>query len=286
MINVQNPNLVDKVCLHSYIYDRIEDPLKTLNSFFDYQDLQAHLKKLEQWHEVVVSNGYFEINTQSNPLYDHKMICNLVNAIYLLRETGNDQVNLIKNLSEKEQEKYLNHECLNFDFYVKHLNTSEMIDPFLGLEKVFEYFTLQSYHEQLYEWLNIGLSPNVVIDDSILAETFYKNLCILIECSWLIYQRNLNTNIEYKTSSLIQKEVVEFESDEEIPSHVLAEFKKFLTVVPADRLNRGLRKMLIDYLFYNLNGLPTDFEELLSDFYWLTDLLDEIQGKTLDPKFV
>ena len=285
MINVQNPNLVDKICLHSYIYDRIENPMEMLNAFFDYQDLQSHLKKLAQWHEVVISGGYFEINTQNNPLYDHKMICNLVNAMYLLCEIGNEQVNLIKNFSEKEQERYLNHECLNFDIYVKHLNTSEMIDPFIGLEKVFERFTLQSYHEQLYEWLNVGLSPNVMIEDSILADTLFKNLCILIECSWLIYQRNLSAN-EHVTSPIAEKEVVTVENDEDIPSHILAEFKKFLTVVPADRLNRGLRKMLIDYLFYNLNGLPTDFEELLSDFYWLTDLLDEIQGKTLDPKFV
>jgi hypothetical protein len=286
MINVQNPNLMDKVCLQSYIYGPIREPMAMLKDFFSYQDLQAHLKKLKQWRNVVANHSYFEISTEINPLYEHKMMCNLLNAAYLLHESTAEQERQANELSTKEQDKLLNHECLNANFYPKHLNTSELIDPYLGIEKVFEYFTLQYYHEQLYEWLNIGFSPNVQLEDEAVLESVYRNLCILIESCWLIDRRNAEESL-VTAARPAKAAVMEEESDESesIPPHVLAEFKKFLTVVPPDRLNRGLRKMLVDYLFYNIEGLPTDFEELLSDFYWLTDLLDEIHGKTLDPKF-
>ena len=64
-----------------------------------------------------------------------------------------------------------------------------LIDPYLGLEKVFEYFTLPQYLEHLYEWLNASLSPNVKIEDQQLVTTIYRNLQILIESAWLIYSR-------------------------------------------------------------------------------------------------
>lgn len=66
-----------------------------------------------------------------------------------------------------------------------------------------------------------------------------------------------------------------------IPEPVLKSFQTFLDTVPAHRLNKGLRKLLVDYLFYNLQGLPTDFEELLGDFYWLTHFLDELHEAEL-----
>ncbi|MFD0939948.1 hypothetical protein [Pedobacter boryungensis] len=65
----------------------------------------------------------------------------------------------------------------------------------------------------------------------------------------------------------------------EISENILHEFKVFIKTVPAKRLNRNLRKMLADYLFYNMDALPIDFKDLLTDLYWLHELLDEIEGK-------
>lgn len=69
--------------------------------------------------------------------------------------------------------------------------------------------------------------------------------------------------------------------DNEIPAHILAEFSVFLKEVPAERLNKGLRKLLFDYLFFNMDNLPIDFKEILTDLYWLHELLDEIQQERL-----
>lgn len=69
----------------------------------------------------------------------------------------------------------------------------------------------------------------------------------------------------------------------EIPEEVLYEFKVFLKQVPVNRLNKGLRKMLIDYLFYNIDdGLPLDFKDLLTDLYWLYELLDHLPNKEME----
>lgn len=67
-----------------------------------------------------------------------------------------------------------------------------------------------------------------------------------------------------------------------IAAPILESLQTFLETVPAYRLNKGLRKMLIDYLFYNIEALPVDFEELLGDFYWLTNFLDKIHEEGLN----
>jgi hypothetical protein len=289
MINVPNSNLMDKICLSSFIYDQIENPIETLKSFFDYKDLQSHLKYLKQWRNVVETNAYFEIDTLNSPLFEHKMICNLINAAYLFSQTADEQIGKLRNLSAKEQEKYLNHECLSVNFYAKHLSTTELIDPFEGLKNFFETNPIQFYHQQLYEWLNIGLSPNVVITDQITTDCVYKNLRKLIECCWLIYNREREMLVDLATESstrLNAEQNLKSVEEEQINEVALSSFKQFLAIVPPNRLNSGLRKMLIDYLFYNIDGLPIDFEELLTDFYWLTSFLDDIQGKEVDPKFM
>jgi hypothetical protein len=74
-------------------------------------------------------------------------------------------------------------------------------------------------------------------------------------------------------------------ADTEISENILNEFKTFIKTVPANRLNKNLRKILSDYLFYNMDALPIDFKDLLTDLYWLHELLDEIQGKEIDLKF-
>lgn len=282
MINVPNSQLLGQICLDNFIYDPIGNPMETFKSFFGYQDLQGHLRKLKQWKNTMITYDYLEVNTLYNPLYDHKMMCNLLNAAWLLVQSPLPEKSL-KDLSAKEQEIFLNRECLKTDFYAKHLSTVELIDPYLGIKNFYGCFTLQESHQQLYEWLNTVLSPNVMLDEEIVV-LFYKNFRRLMECCWLIFKRN--EAIDLGGEDLPTEQRSETKAEGQPSDAVLSTFKQFLSVVPAQRLNRGLRKMLVDYLFYNINGLPADFEETLADFYWLTDLLDEIQGKTVDPQFM
>lgn len=281
MINVPNTELTGQIAHDSFIYDHVNDPIEFLSDFFGRHDLQTHLKKMKRWKMVVTSNAYFEINTLFNPLHDHKMMCNLINVAWTMLITAPVKGEL-ENLDKRAQELFLNKECLGVPFYPSHLSTAELIDPYLGIHDFFESFTLPDAHQQLYKWLNIGMSPNVCIENEDCAQTFYKKIRKLISSCWLILHRTIPT-----FSTLMQdgEPLFNEQPETEISEQVLDHFKQFLTVVPPKRLNRNLRKMLIDYLFYNINGLPTDFEEALNDFYWLTALLDEIEGKDVDLKY-
>lgn len=284
MIKQQTPNLMGNICLQSFIYDHIEDPLTVLNSFFDYRNLTEHLNHLNQWKQLVETNAYAEINTMNNPLYDHKMMVNLLNAAFIIYQTK-DATGWKR--KETEEDIFMEAARLNEGFDLGYLDVSMLIEPYLGIAKVFEYFTLQQYHEQLYEWLNVSLSPNVRIENADLVATIYRNLQLLIESAWLICdQQKLDHHLCEDRPAIKLEQYYAETGEREIPEHVMKNFRKFLDLVPAERLNRSLRKMLMDYLFYNQSGLPNDFEELLTDLYWLTDLLDEIQGKTVDTKFM
>jgi hypothetical protein len=209
-------------------------------------------------------------------------MCNLVNAAWLLVQ-DTSLVSQIKDLSAVERAVYLDNELLASSCYPEHLNDDELIDPYLGIINFYEIYTLPETHCILYEWLNKAFSPNLSVEDLERSKAFYSNFRKLIECCWLIQHRHLVCKLtkEHPEGDMESQSV-----DEIIPTHVLNNFKQFLSVVPAERLNRNLRKMLLDYLQYNINGLPIDFEELLADFYWLTELLDEIHGKRVDEKFL
>jgi hypothetical protein len=282
MINVPNAKLLGQMCLDNFVYDPIENELATFAAFFSNHDLQSKRKSLKRWKAVVTSNDYFEINTLSNPLYEHKMMCNLVNAAWLLVQ-DTSLTSEIKNLEAVEQAVYLDGECFAASCYPEHLSSDELIDPYLGIINFFEVYTLPEAHHILYEWLNKAFSPNLSVEDLPQSKAFYTNFRKLIECCWLIQHRNSACERvnEFRNEELFAEATADL-----IPDQLLDNFKQFLSVVPAARLNRNLRKMLLDYLQYNINGLPVDFEELLADFYWLTELLDDIEGKRVDEKFL
>lgn len=49
-----------------------------------------------------------------------------------------------------------------------------------------------------------------------------------------------------------------------------------LNITNNDRLNNSLRRMLVEFLLYNKNGLPTDFEQIIEDFDVLSEFLHKI----------
>ncbi len=66
------------------------------------------------------------------------------------------------------------------------------------------------------------------------------------------------------------------------------EFVTFVEYAPAARLSRNLRKMFMDYLAAQHVGLPVEFDDMLSDLYWLFHLLDVLEdelGKRFEQGF-
>lgn len=281
MINVPNTKLFGQMCLDNFIYDPIEGELESLVAFFTRGDLDTHRQVLDRWKAVVTSSDYFEINTVNNPLHEHKMMCNLANTAWLISQNPFLKSKLV-DLDERELAAKLDFECLTASCFPDHLDNLERIDPYKGIKLFFENYSLQTCHQILYEWLNLALSPNSQADSESATLKFYDSFLKLIECCWLIQSREVGNRPSNQPNCKVEDQA---ECLENIPENLMHSFRQFLATVPADRLNRGLRKMLIDYLQYNINGLPVDFEELLADLYWLTELLDEIQGKQVDEKF-
>lgn len=53
-------------------------------------------------------------------------------------------------------------------------------------------------------------------------------------------------------------------------------FEQFTEYVPAARLSRNLRDLLLLYLALDEDGLPESFEEFPADFYFLLQFMDAI----------
>lgn len=82
--------------------------------------------------------------------------------------------------------------------------------------------------------------------------------------------------IEPMDEALLSEAERAFALSTQITTPILTGLQTLLETVPAYRLNKLLRKLLIDYLLFNIEALPIDFEELLGDFYWLTNFLDKV----------
>jgi hypothetical protein len=57
-------------------------------------------------------------------------------------------------------------------------------------------------------------------------------------------------------------------------------FLKFLQDVPAKRLGRNLRKILVRYLIHEHEALPVEFGDFLTDLDILFGLLDAVEGES------
>jgi hypothetical protein len=84
---------------------------------------------------------------------------------------------------------------------------------------------------------------------------------------------------DFDENDFMEQLVKELNRDAKHPINkkLLERFRVFIDVVPPERLNRNLRKMMVDYLHsHKKDGLPEDFDKYLSDLSQLTNLLDSI----------
>ena len=96
---------------------------------------------------------------------------------------------------------------------------------------------------------------------------------------------HFNFNKEDKSFSFHEEGKQQIENKEGKPKHIMEEFKYFMILVPPARLNRNLRKLLVDYLYHQNDDLPEDFNDYLKDLYYLMEFLDKlsIASKELHP---
>ncbi|WP_199118125.1 hypothetical protein [Pedobacter sp. ASV28] len=274
--------LLNKVVNKSYVYDFMDDPHEFLQTFFNFTTLEEYLETLKNWHKLMYSDKIEPVTNPANILFDHKMTCNLVNAAWLLQFQEQTVVGELLKCSPVDQERYLNEERAQLKTYPKGLTKEELLDPYHVVKNSFSTFSLKEYHQYLYHWLNESLSTCRSTDGQRSNKKIYRNLRKLAGSCWLILQResgNITLTAKPHDRPIFKEEknTVIGETPEEKVLKLLPNLKRFMDAISPLRLNISLRKMLVDYLLYNINGLPTDAENVLSDFYWLTDFVDEIQ---------
>jgi HEPN domain-containing protein len=168
--------------------EQITNPLLILRLFFDDDWLPGHLERLKEWRRCVLKDEYYkgQKNSPAELLYFHRLNIRLVEAAYLLKG------------SKKPKFSPLTDEQETWRDYPVNLSDAELINPLLVLSEFFEDYTLPQYREQLYEWLEYGLSAKaanefIETDDLI---SVYENLQKLYSVAWLMHQRTAYETIE------------------------------------------------------------------------------------------
>ena len=164
----------------------IKAPLSVVAAFFDDDRLPGQLTMLKAWREYVLKPDYYRgrKNSPSSLLYFHKLNIALIEAVYLLNQSGAvNGLNVSCAELAKEKKSWL--------AYPVFLSTAELNEPFLFLQSFFAAYSLPEYREQLGEWLEHGLSsrPAAEFIGTVDVITVYENLQKLYEAAWVIHQR-------------------------------------------------------------------------------------------------
>jgi len=164
--------------------NEIANPLNVISDFFSDDSLNGHLERLTQWRDYVLKDDYFRDHKESPAglLYFYKLNLHLVEAANLIFRALPLELNaeLIRENTFNELAEVL-----------VGLSEAERLDLYAVLSGFFATYSLQQYREQLYEWLEHGLSRKGANEfiTSIDLITVYENLQRLYSAAWLICQQ-------------------------------------------------------------------------------------------------
>ena len=168
-------------------HEEIKNPILVLADLFSDDWLPCQIERLKEWRDVVLKDDYFR-DLKGSPvglLIFYKHTIRLTEAAWLLKQSGNRS-------KVKRQTASLAFEQQKWRDYPANLNEAELLNPYLVISDFFESFTLLNYREELYEWLEHGLSKSGAKEfiETGAFITIYENLQKLFSAAWMIYQRN------------------------------------------------------------------------------------------------
>jgi HEPN domain-containing protein len=167
--------------------DEISNPLIVLADFFSDDWLPCQLDWLREWRDYVLKDDYYR-DQKGSPvglLNFYKHTIKLIEATWLLKQSGNS-------LRNTPQVMDLAIERNTWRDFPVNLSNAELINPYHVIDDFFETIDMLKYREELYEWLEHGLSKNGA-KEFIETRDFisvYENLQKLFSAAWMIYQRN------------------------------------------------------------------------------------------------
>jgi HEPN domain-containing protein len=185
----ENTNALATIQSHT-IYltqDEVNSPLLVIADFFYDDWLPGHLERLKTWRDFVLKETYYldEKNSPAGLLRCYMLNIRLIEALYLFEICDSNHLLVQKATDPAPLER-----CLRRD-YPTNLTEDEFNEPLKVISNFFKYYTLQQYREQLYEWLEHGLSSKAAHEFITTADLVgvYENLQKLYSAAWVIYQR-------------------------------------------------------------------------------------------------
>ncbi len=176
------------------------DSYKVIDNFFSFASMSQHQKFIYSMLEAAYSEDYWRKSYPGKVLLFHEEIKNLIKAIHLILTKGKNKTSRRKVLLADKKSIGLtidpksyfgkNQGDAMWGFFPRHLSEREFIDPYLALEKFFEFMSLPEWLRGLKELVYYALSPYG--NESALDFDFLKinNLLQkLIEASHLIHVR-------------------------------------------------------------------------------------------------
>lgn len=80
-----------------------------------------------------------------------------------------------------------------------------------------------------------------------------------------------------KSPAKKERRKVKLPTNSRLNKRIVKELDNLIEFVPVNRLSRNLRDLLLLYLAKDEDGLPTEFNEFPTDFYFLLQFLDIIE---------
>jgi hypothetical protein len=265
-------------------------PMKVIFNFFDRTSQEYERKELWELLKSALSTDCWTFMNEPGIILDlQKEFGRLLEAFYLLLKAKEDAEGEVKleispcgseqRIKREREELYQLYEVMNeHRGRIKRLTKLEIADPYLAIKAAFEHYHLDDWKETLAEWCEYSLSKMTLMD--------VMNVSVLLDLEYLekmlevayLFNKQYGER-DFDENDFMEQLVKELNRDAKHPINkkLLERFRVFIDVVPPERLNRNLRKMMVDYLHsHKKDGLPEDFDKYLSDLSQLTNLLDSI----------
>ncbi|GAC1425257.1 MAG: hypothetical protein NVSMB7_01530 [Chitinophagaceae bacterium] len=162
--------------------NEVIDPYSIIKDFFHFGNLAEMKNFFKEACRAALAEKYsWEQGSPGNLLYFYERLEKLVEACFII-------------FSSKKHKTKLSKKILNNPNLPCSLSADEIQDPFSVIQSFFELQTIKKWKQDLYAWMEAGLSNYTVLDSIEASDIlpYHYHLQKLLDASWYISLRHKN----------------------------------------------------------------------------------------------